>query len=253
MKKVLFLSLFALLIHSNGTLAKTKIFRIDVSPTMAVFTIEIYSHLGIIDYYVEYGEYSYEWEVYAGRSECEGLLKICVSPSIFKTAILYPLKPETGYLYRIRKHSNINPLGFEAPLYDHEGVFLTPADIAPPSENEGHFVTQELWIRAVINTDDGPIDGVFYKGGENTTDRGDTVIWGYFYADPSDVSWGDRGNPDLYVKIWFDITNRIDVNFFHVSVPNIDVYSGYPYNGSYNKHGTATMDNRYIRHEYWKK
>jgi len=115
----------------------------------------------------------------------------------------------------------------------------------------GYRVTDDLWIRAVINTVDGPIDAAFYKGGENMTERGDTVIWGYFYADPSDVSWGSEDNPDLYVKIWFDVTGRIDVNFFHVSVPTIDVYTEYPYNGSYDKRGTATMDNRYIRHEYW--
>jgi len=116
----------------------------------------------------------------------------------------------------------------------------------------GYRVTDDLWIRAVINTVDGPIDAAFYKGGENMTERGDTVIWGYFYADPSDVSWGSEDNPDLYVKIWFDVTGRIDVNFFHVSVPTIDVYTEYPYNGSYDKRGTATMDNRYIRHEYWR-
>jgi hypothetical protein len=123
----------------------------------------------------------------------------------------------------------------------------------PPSENGGYFATSELWIRGIINTDDGPIDGVFYKGGENRTSRGDTVVWGYFYADPSDVSWGDKANPDLYVKIWFDVSGRIDVNFFHVSVPDIDVYSDYQYDGSYDKRGAATMDNRYVRHEYWKR
>jgi len=129
----------------------------------------------------------------------------------------------------------------------------------------GYRVTDDLWIRAVINTVDGPIDAVLYKGGEKMTERGDTVIWGYFYVDPDilgilhdwgydtpDVSWGSKDNPDLYVKIWFDVTGRIDVNFFHVSVPTIDIYTEYPYNGSYDKHGTATMDNRYIRHEYWR-
>ena len=117
---------------------------------------------------------------------------------------------------------------------------------------EGYLVTSDLWIRAVINTvEKGPIDAVFYKGGEKTTSRGDTVIWGYFYADPDDVSWGDQGNPDLYVKIWFDVSGRIDVNYFHVSVPNIEVYSDYPYDGTYDQYGTTTMDYRYIRHEYW--
>ena len=116
---------------------------------------------------------------------------------------------------------------------------------------EGYLVTSDLWIRAVINTvEKGPIDAVFYKGGEKTTSRGDTVIWGYFYANPDDVSWGDQGNPDLYVKIWFDVSGRVDVNFFHVSVPDIEGYSDLPDDGTYDQKGTMIMDNRYIRHEY---
>jgi hypothetical protein len=58
---------------------------------------------------------------------------------------------------------------------------------------EGYFVTSDLWIKAVINTvEKGPVDAVFYNGGEKTTSRGDKVIWGYFYASPDDVSWGDQ-------------------------------------------------------------
>lgn len=129
--------------------------------------------------------------------------------------------------------------------------FIAMFSITGTVHGKGYMAADNLWIKAVINTDGGPIDGVFYKGGENLTDRGDTVVWGYFYADPDDVSWGSQGNPDLYVKIWFDVSGRIDVNFFHVSVPDIVVYTEYPYNGSYDKRGTATMDNRYVRHEYW--
>ena len=42
--------------------------------------------------------------------------------------------------------------------------------------------------------------------------------------------------------IWFDVSGRIDVNFFHVSVPDIKVYSGYPWNGSY-MHERGDNDN----------
>jgi hypothetical protein len=117
---------------------------------------------------------------------------------------------------------------------------------------EGYLVTSDLWIRAVINTvEKGPIDAVWQKGGEDTTSRGDRVIWGHFYASPSDVTWGSQDNPDLFVKIWFDVSGRIDVNYFHVSVPDIEVYSDYPYDGTCDQHGTTTMDYRYVRHEYW--
>jgi len=63
-------------------------------------------------------------------------------------------------------------------------------------------------------------------------------------------TWGSENNPDLFVKIWFDVSGRVDVNFFHVSVPDIEVYSNLPDDGTYDQKGTTTMDNRYIRHEY---
>lgn len=112
-------------------------------------------------------------------------------------------------------------------------------------------VASDLSIRAVINTvEKGDIDAIWEKGGEETTAAGDRVIWGYFYASPNDVTWGSQQNPDLYVKIWYDRGGRIDVNFFHVSVPDIDVYSTYTGNGTSDQSSTATMDNRYYRHEY---
>ena len=54
-----------------------------------------------------------------------------------------------------------------------------------------------------------------------------------------------------FVKIWFDVSGRVDVNFFHVSVPDIEGYSDLPSDGTYDQQGTTIMDNRYIRHEYW--
>ena len=115
----------------------------------------------------------------------------------------------------------------------------------------GYMVTSDLWIRAVINTEEkGPIEAVWQKGGEDTTSRGDTVIWGHFYASPSDVTWGSSNNPDLFVKIWFDVSGRVDVNYFHVSVPEIEVFSDYPYDGMADEHGTTTMNRRYIRQYY---
>jgi hypothetical protein len=115
----------------------------------------------------------------------------------------------------------------------------------------GYKVTDDLWIRAVINTEEkGPIDAVWQKGGEDTTSRGDKVIWGHFYASSSDVSWGSKNNPDLFVKVWFDAGGRVDVNFFHVSVPDIAVYSDYVYDGNVNEQGVTTLSRRYIRQYY---
>ena len=129
-------------------------------------------------------------------------------------------------------------------------MFLRSATVYAETSN-GYPVTSDLWIRAVINTEEiGPIEAVWQKGGQDNTDRGDTVIWGHFYANPSDVTWGSENNPDLFVKIWFDVTGRIDVNYFHVSVPDIEVYSDYPYDGTVDEQGTTTMERRYIRQYY---
>jgi hypothetical protein len=109
----------------------------------------------------------------------------------------------------------------------------------------------DLWIRAVINTEEmGPIEAVWRQGGQAVTARGDEVVWGHFYASPEDVTWGSMDNPDLYVKIWFDVGGRLDVNFFHVSVPDIEVESAYPADGSADEQGTTTMSVRYIRQYY---
>ncbi len=108
--------------------------------------------------------------------------------------------------------------------------------------------SDDLWIRAVINTEKkGPIEAVWEKRGEDRTEAGDKVTWGYFHADPDDVNWGSRQNPDLFVKIWFDRNGRLDVNFFHVSVPDIEVWSDYPYDGTPDTHGVTTLTRRYIR------
>ncbi|OQW90653.1 MAG: hypothetical protein BWK78_06490, partial [Thiotrichaceae bacterium IS1] len=112
---------------------------------------------------------------------------------------------------------------------------------------------QDSQIGAVIQTEDkGAIDAAWHFGGASTTKRGDQVAWGFFYANPSDVSWGFENNPDVYVKVWYDVADkRVDVNFFHVSVPNIRVYSGFS-NGNYDDGSQVTKEERYTRHVYQK-
>jgi hypothetical protein len=137
----------------------------------------------------------------------------------------------------------------------HEAVVIPQGEVCTEDVGlrsiPGDMVTSDLWIRAVINTEEkGPIEAVWQKGGEDTTTAGDRVIWGHFYAGPGDVTWGSANNPDLFAKIWFDHSGRIDVNFFHVSVPDIEVYSDYPYDGTPDEHGTTTMERRYIRQYY---
>jgi len=136
-------------------------------------------------------------------------------------------------------------------------VFLMMSALCPSARaadktpDTGYLVTSDLWIRAVINTDEkGPVEAVWQEGGNDVFAEGHKVVWGYFYASPSDVSWGSKDNPDVFVKIWFDAGGRLDVSFFHVSVPNIDVYSDYKYDGTPDVHGVITTSRRYIRQWY---
>jgi hypothetical protein len=149
--------------------------------------------------------------------------------------------------------ATLNGTAFDTTLSVYQGSTTLDALITVEGGGGGggNFVTSDLWIKAVINTEEkGPIKAVWKKGGEDTTSRGDRVIWGHFYASPSDVTWGSENNPDLFVKIWFDVSGRVDVNYFHVSVPDIEVYSDYPYDGTVDEYGTTTMSRRYIRQYY---
>jgi hypothetical protein len=124
-----------------------------------------------------------------------------------------------------------------------------PTCTTPSAPSNGVLITPDIWINAEIQTvEKGSINAAWHLGGDSYTSRGDRVIWGYFYASSNDVSWGSQNNPDLYLKAWYDVSGRIDVNFFHVSVPEIKVYSAKNNGGILTD--TATMDYRYIRHTY---
>ncbi len=119
-----------------------------------------------------------------------------------------------------------------------------PEGISPASPGYS-----DLRIGAVIHTEEkGPAMAVWRKGGENTTEAGHHVIWGHFYASPDDVAWGDSQNPEVFVKIWLDAGGRTDVNFFHVSVPDITVYSEMP--GDEARESMLSLTDQKARHEY---
>jgi DNA-binding beta-propeller fold protein YncE/PKD repeat protein len=156
----------------------------------------------------------------------------------------------------------VNPGKYTVTVFalDNRGTLSLPKTtvvtvVEGEKAGEGYVLTNDLWIKAVIHTDEkGPIEAVWQQGGEADTGGGHHVIWGYFYANPTDVNWGSQNNPDLFVKIWFDAGGRVDVNFFHVSVPDIEVFSAYPYkeDASFtpDETGTTTLNRRYIRQYY---
>jgi len=133
---------------------------------------------------------------------------------------------------------------------DPERPFLN-IPLEGTGSGKGFLIKSDLWIRAIIHTaEKGAIEAFWQKGGEDTTTAGDMVIWGHFYASPDDVNWGSPQNPDVSVKIWFDRSGRVDVNFFFMSVPDIEVLSDYPYDGIPDLHGLVTLGRRYIRQYY---
>lgn len=151
----------------------------------------------------------------------------------------YYYRPETmDYLFQSRDQ--------------FENGFPSAGD-APAGNPSGYELMDDLHIGAVINTEDkGPIEGIWHLGGQATTLRGDQVLWGYFYADPNLMSWGSTENPDLFVKVWYDITGYVFLDFFHVSVPDIEVFSELPITNNYDNQGTTILDNRFIEHRYLK-
>jgi hypothetical protein len=105
-------------------------------------------------------------------------------------------------------------------------------------------------IKRHINDGGGYIEGEWQQGGASPTARGDEVVWGYFNASPQDVAWGNVNNPEVFVKIWFDVSGRIDVNFFHVSVPEIGIYSSFQNSNGFDQKGVTILQDRYTRHEF---
>jgi hypothetical protein len=128
------------------------------------------------------------------------------------------------------------------------------ASVARTTYPEKYYLYSASVASIIKTVEKGVIEGQLFLGGINETARGDRVGWGYFYADPADVSWGSVNNPEVFFKIWGDISGRGDANFFHVSVPDIEVASQ-PVDEDYNEvtsfqESTVTMDRRYSRHEY---
>jgi hypothetical protein len=140
-------------------------------------------------------------------------------------------------------------------VLDMEGNSM-PAASWTFTTKSGTYITPDLWISAEINTvDKGMIEAIWKEGGQDVTARGDRVIWGYFYANPADVDWGDPMNPDLFVKIWFDVDRHVYISYLHVSVPEISVFSRFNPHSSWqetlNLKNTTDLDHRYAGHYYF--
>lgn len=153
------------------------------------------------------------------------------------------------YFYQDRLNGDQGGYNYGSESQFENGISpLDPVISMPPP---GVDLMNQLRIGAVINTaDKGDLAATWKMGGQGLTARGDTVLWGYFYADPAVVSWGSPENPDLFVKIWFDVTGPVYVDFFHASVPDICVYSDLPAEGNFSSSGITLLKNRLVEHRY---
>jgi hypothetical protein len=181
--------------------------------------------------------------------------KLYINETFFQTLILN--NPDTIYSRLI-----ITGISEQDAIFEIRGGKLeycspiqstsTVTDDEIPSTKISHngvFITPEVWIKAEIHTvEKGIIPAVWNYGGEAITNRGDKVIYGHFYANSEDVIWGNKSNPEIFVKAWFDISGRIDINYFHVSVPEISVFS--IKDGEELQSGKATVEFRYVRHSF---
>ena len=161
--------------------------------------------------------------------------------------------PNAGSL-RFVEHTFVNGvLADESTVQAENGL---PGSVKPGTANPTGYpaagdVRIGAMIEAVSEADSTrliPIEGIWKKGGEADTAIGKTV-WGYFYADPSQVSWGSPDNPELFVKLLVGDGWMI-ANYFHVSVPTIDVYCDYGADQAWENSAAATLDNRFIEYRY---
>ncbi len=98
--------------------------------------------------------------------------------------------------------------------------------------------------------DKGDLAASWRLGGRGLTARGDSVLWGYFYADPDLVGWGSPENPDLFVKVWHNVNGPVYIDFFHASVPDIYVYSGFSAETPSSESGITSLNNRLVEHRF---
>lgn len=134
-------------------------------------------------------------------------------------------------------------------------TFLNPVNVAfsetaPINSDGGYTVVADLWLKAVFQTPGGPITLKWNQAGSSTTPSGDTVVAGYFYADPGDFEYGNLYNPEAFVKIYISTSGWANIVFNHVTVDNIDVYSAHQYDGTPENSSTITLESVKVDHTY---
>jgi len=114
----------------------------------------------------------------------------------------------------------------------------------------GYTMTSDLWARAVLQPTTGPVNLIWKTVGSDVTPSGDSVVSGYFYADPDDFAYGSEYNPEVFVKIYIAANGWANIAFNHVTVDPVDLSSAHHYDGISDQSGSATLGSRLVEHQY---
>ena len=118
------------------------------------------------------------------------------------------------------------------------------------AQDGGYNVASELWAKAILKTPTTDVTLIWREVGSDTTPSGDTVVSGYFYADPNDFAYGSQYNPELFVKIYIATNGWCNIAFNHVTVDDVTVSSAHNYNGAADMTGSVTLNDRLEEHQY---
>ena len=115
------------------------------------------------------------------------------------------------------------------------------------SSDAGYTIASDLWGKALLQPDSGPVNLIWKLLGAGTTPSGDTVISGYFFASPDEFAYGSAYNPEVFVKIYIAANGWVNIAFNHVTVDNVDISSMLQHTGKIDQ---ATLNNRLVEHQY---
>ena len=128
-------------------------------------------------------------------------------------------------------------------------VMWSPS-ISLAGQDGGYDITTELWAKAILQVTGNPVTLVWEEVGTDTTPSGDTVVSGYFYANPDDFAYGSQYNPEVFVKVYIATNGWCNMAFNHVTVEDVTIYSAHNYAGSADHIGTISLESRLLEHQY---
>ena len=114
----------------------------------------------------------------------------------------------------------------------------------------GVTLAADIWAKAVLEVPGSPVSLVWQAVGTDTTPSGDTVVSGYFYANPDDFAYGSLYNPEVFVKMYIATNGWCNIAFNHVTVDPVSVSTAHQYTGTVDQSGTVTLNDRLAEHQY---